>query len=159
MNKYVNNLQHRPESKGNVESIAGVRWIHSMSLVHIHIYVYTKLKHAQFGTTIKFLVHVYKYIYTYMYATYEVSVALSPQANYTDWATATCRRNLVPTFVDRGVSRTPHIRRRISSCPGKVVKFHCYDSDLGKYYGYIENLRSLRNCYINIKVLPFLNHY
>jgi hypothetical protein len=33
------------------------------------------------------------------------NVALSPQANYTDWATATCRRNLVPTFVDRGVSR------------------------------------------------------
>jgi hypothetical protein len=33
------------------------------------------------------------------------SVALSPQANYTDWATATCRRNLVPTFVDMGVSR------------------------------------------------------
>jgi hypothetical protein len=32
-------------------------------------------------------------------------VALSPQTNYTDWATATCRRNLVPTFVDGGVSR------------------------------------------------------
>jgi hypothetical protein len=32
------------------------------------------------------------------------SVALSQQANYTDWATATCRRNLVSTFVDRGVS-------------------------------------------------------
>jgi hypothetical protein len=32
------------------------------------------------------------------------SVAFSPQANYTDWATATCRRNLVPTFMDRGVS-------------------------------------------------------
>jgi hypothetical protein len=32
-------------------------------------------------------------------------VALSPQANYTDWATATCRRSLVTTFVDRGVSR------------------------------------------------------
>jgi hypothetical protein len=31
------------------------------------------------------------------------SVALSPRANYTDWATATCRRNLVSTFVDRGV--------------------------------------------------------
>jgi hypothetical protein len=30
------------------------------------------------------------------------SVALSPQANYTDWATATYRRNLVPNFVDRG---------------------------------------------------------
>jgi hypothetical protein len=34
-----------------------------------------------------------------------ISVAFSPQANYTDWATATFRRNLVPTFVDRGVSR------------------------------------------------------
>jgi hypothetical protein len=33
------------------------------------------------------------------------SVSLSPQANYTDWVTATCRRNLVPTFVDSGVSR------------------------------------------------------
>jgi hypothetical protein len=33
------------------------------------------------------------------------SVALSPRANYTDWATATCRRNLVPTFMDRGMSR------------------------------------------------------
>jgi hypothetical protein len=32
-------------------------------------------------------------------------VAFSPQANYTDWAAATCRRNLVPTFADRGVSR------------------------------------------------------
>jgi hypothetical protein len=36
---------------------------------------------------------------------YTSSMALSPRANYTDWATATCRRNLVPTFVDRGVSR------------------------------------------------------
>jgi hypothetical protein len=33
------------------------------------------------------------------------SVAFSPQANYTDWATATCRRNIVTTFVDGGVSR------------------------------------------------------
>jgi hypothetical protein len=32
-------------------------------------------------------------------------MALSPRANYTDWATAICQRNLVPTFVDRGVSR------------------------------------------------------
>jgi hypothetical protein len=32
-------------------------------------------------------------------------MALSPQANYSDWATATGRRILVPTFVDRGVSR------------------------------------------------------
>jgi hypothetical protein len=33
------------------------------------------------------------------------SVAFSPKANYNDWATVTCRRNLVPTFVDRWVSR------------------------------------------------------
>jgi hypothetical protein len=33
------------------------------------------------------------------------SVAFSPRANYTDTSTATCRRNLVSTFVDRGVSR------------------------------------------------------
>jgi hypothetical protein len=33
------------------------------------------------------------------------SVALSPQVNYTDCATATCRRHSVPTLVDRGVSR------------------------------------------------------
>jgi hypothetical protein len=33
------------------------------------------------------------------------SVAFSPRANYTDWSTATCQRNLVPTFVDREVSR------------------------------------------------------
>jgi hypothetical protein len=33
------------------------------------------------------------------------SVALSLRANYTDWSTATCQRNLVSTFVDRGVSR------------------------------------------------------
>jgi hypothetical protein len=32
-------------------------------------------------------------------------MALSLQANYTNWATDTCRRNLVPTFVDRAVSR------------------------------------------------------
>jgi hypothetical protein len=32
------------------------------------------------------------------------SVALSPQANYTDWSTATCRRNLLLTSVDREVS-------------------------------------------------------
>jgi hypothetical protein len=31
-------------------------------------------------------------------------VALSPRANFTDWATATFRRILIPTFVDREVS-------------------------------------------------------
>jgi hypothetical protein len=33
------------------------------------------------------------------------NVALSLRVNYTDWATATCWRNLVPTFADRGMSR------------------------------------------------------
>jgi hypothetical protein len=33
------------------------------------------------------------------------SVAFSPQANHIDRATATCRRNLVPNFADRWVSR------------------------------------------------------
>jgi hypothetical protein len=32
-------------------------------------------------------------------------VVFSPQANYTDWATVTCWRNLEPTSADRGVSR------------------------------------------------------
>jgi hypothetical protein len=32
-------------------------------------------------------------------------MAFSPQANYTNWLTAICRRILVPPFVDRGVSR------------------------------------------------------
>jgi hypothetical protein len=40
---------------------------------------------------------------TFSYKQKTNSTALSPQANYTDWATATCRRNLVPTFVDIGV--------------------------------------------------------
>jgi hypothetical protein len=31
-------------------------------------------------------------------------MAFSPQATYTDWATATSWWILVPTFVDRGVS-------------------------------------------------------
>jgi hypothetical protein len=45
-------------------------------------------------------------VQTHIHKTEKIdSVALSPQAKYTDWATATCRRNLVPTFVDRGVSR------------------------------------------------------
>jgi hypothetical protein len=33
------------------------------------------------------------------------SVASSPQENYTEWMTAACRRILVSTFADRGVSR------------------------------------------------------
>jgi hypothetical protein len=48
------------------------------------------------------------------------SVALSPRANYTDWTTATCRRNLVSTFVDRRVSRGPGIPLKIISWHSKI---------------------------------------
>jgi hypothetical protein len=41
----------------------------------------------------------------YHYHNKKNSMALSPQVSYTDSATSTCRRNLVPTFVDRGVLR------------------------------------------------------
>jgi hypothetical protein len=34
-----------------------------------------------------------------------ISAAFSPQPNYTDWSTDTGWWILVPTFVDRGVSR------------------------------------------------------
>jgi hypothetical protein len=44
-------------------------------------------------------------LYIYLIVITNKSVTLSPRANYTDRATATCRRNLVPTCVDRGVSR------------------------------------------------------
>jgi hypothetical protein len=36
------------------------------------------------------------------------SMAFSPQVNYTDWAIATCWRNLLSTFADRGVSHGQH---------------------------------------------------
>jgi hypothetical protein len=42
----------------------------------------------------------------HMYIIKTYCVAFSPQANYTDWSTATGQRILVPTFADRGgVSR------------------------------------------------------
>jgi hypothetical protein len=39
-------------------------------------------------------------------------MAFSPQVNYTDRATAICRRNLVPTFADREVPRGQRGRSR-----------------------------------------------
>jgi hypothetical protein len=43
------------------------------------------------------------------------SMAFSPQENYTDRATATCRRNLVPNLADRRVSRgrQSHVRLEV----------------------------------------------
>jgi hypothetical protein len=62
----------------------GVNWkkVNTNSECHWHIVLYATNKDKQIN-----------------------SVALSLQANYTDWATATCRRNLVPTLADRRVSR------------------------------------------------------
>jgi hypothetical protein len=68
--------------------------LHQMSL-KIYIYIY-----------ICVCVCVCVCVYIYTYKTKKTnSVALSPQANYTDWATTTCRQSFVSTFVDRGVSR------------------------------------------------------
>jgi hypothetical protein len=51
------------------------------------------------------------------------SVGLSPQANYTDWAPATCRRNLAQTFVDRGMSRGQRGGSRTVSRPESLLLF------------------------------------
>jgi hypothetical protein len=56
------------------------------------------------------------------------SVACSPQANYTDRATVSCWRNLMSTFVDRGVSRG-----QLFGCPA-VVKFGFLDRN--RYFSY-----------------------
>jgi hypothetical protein len=47
-------------------------------------------------------------LYTLFKQTKTNSLALTLQANYIDWTTTTCRRNLVPTFVDNGVSHGQH---------------------------------------------------
>jgi hypothetical protein len=54
------------------------------------------------------------------------SVALSPQANYIDWTTATCGQNLVPTFADRGVSRGQR--------GGSTTAVNLSFLDLGRYF-------------------------
>jgi hypothetical protein len=59
-------------------------------------------------TQLKEIYHV-NYLATNKVNYKTIFVALSPQANYTDWATAICRRNLVPTFVDRGISRSERV--------------------------------------------------
>jgi hypothetical protein len=56
------------------------------------------------------------------------SVALSPQANYTDWATATCWQNLVPTFVDKGVSR--------SQCSGSPIVVNLSFLDRSRHFSF-----------------------
>jgi hypothetical protein len=60
------------------------------------------------------------------------SVALSPQANYTDWGTATCGRNLVPFFEDRGMS--------CGQCRGSPITEICGQT-LGKCSKYKNKLK------------------
>jgi hypothetical protein len=60
------------------------------------------------------------------------SMALSPRTNYTDWSTATCRRNLVPTFVDRGVSRVQ------GGGSPTVVNLSCLDRYKVLYMKYLQ---------------------
>jgi hypothetical protein len=56
------------------------------------------------------------------------SVALSPQANYTDWATATCLWNLVAAFVDRRVSR--------GQCGGSLTVVNLSFLDRSHYFSF-----------------------
>jgi hypothetical protein len=84
--------------------------IHPYKYACIHIYVLNSRMH----TYVHAIIHttrIYAYIRIYIrhaciyiMHTYKQTnfVALSPQANYTDWVTATWR-NLVPNLVDRGV--------------------------------------------------------
>jgi hypothetical protein len=58
--------------------------------------------------------HICACVYVCVWTNETNFMALSPQANYIDWVTDNCRRNLVPTFADRGVwrgqcSRTPTV--------------------------------------------------
>jgi hypothetical protein len=68
------------------------------------------------------------YYYYYYYYKQTNSVAPSPRANYTDWATANCRRNLVPTFADRGVSR--------GQCSGSRTVVNLSFLDRGRYFSF-----------------------
>jgi hypothetical protein len=55
-------------------------------------------------------------------------MALSQQANYTDRATVTCRRNVLPTFVDRGVSRGQR--------GGSITVVNLSFLDLSRYFSF-----------------------
>jgi hypothetical protein len=70
--------------------------------------------------------------HTHIYA--QNSVALSPQVNCTDWSTATCRRNLMPTFVDRGVSRGQRggSPADVNTHTHTKLKYYFYSSGLGR---------------------------
>jgi hypothetical protein len=64
-------------------------------------------------------------------------VVLSPRANYTDWATATCWRNLLPTFADRGVSRGQRGGSPAASLPYKLKNPTCSYFFVWSFYLYL----------------------
>jgi hypothetical protein len=83
------------------------------------------------------------------------SLAFSPQANYTDRATNTCWRNLVPTSADRGVL---HGQRGVSHT---VVNLSFLDRDRGTSIIYCSLLGDTANvewklhiCLYNMSVRP-----
>jgi hypothetical protein len=69
-------------------------------------------------------VQIFRHVINVLLFFQKNSVAFSPQANYTDWATATDRRILLPTFADRGVSRGQR-----GGTP-MVVNFSCINRSL-----------------------------
>jgi hypothetical protein len=57
-----------------------------------------------------------------------ISVALRPQAKYTECVTVTDRRNIVPTFADRGMSR--------GQCGGSPTVVNLSFIDGGRYFSF-----------------------
>jgi hypothetical protein len=80
-------------------------YIRDAILLKQNIFYTTIYKLLSDASTKDFTTQIVPLVLKNMTKTKTNSVALSPRTNYADWATATCRRNLVPTFVDRGVSR------------------------------------------------------
>jgi hypothetical protein len=76
-------------------------WYKRNCLNSDHLYEY-------FGVIAKYELHLFHHesqLPDFSSVVQTNSVVLSPQTKYTDWATATYRRNLVPTFANRGLSR------------------------------------------------------
>jgi coproporphyrinogen III oxidase-like Fe-S oxidoreductase len=90
-------------------------------------------------------------------------VALSTQPNYTDWATATCQQNLVPTFVDRGVSLGQHggspvvINLKFSR-PEPLLFFHVVSNLLSFTYIYFSLSLIIKNSYLVYIKNPFVSN-
>jgi hypothetical protein len=102
-----------------------------------------------------------------------ISVALSPQANYADWSTTTCWRSLVPTLVDRGVSRgqrggSPTVVNLSFldwHVHNMIPKWYCILNELCKNFGlnsdsdhlesiFFSNLHTLGSIIIPLKLSP-----